>query len=208
MASSTQSPSVDDFVAIPNRNGSRRLMKGLWATAAASALAAAVCLFLPGGPDNIENLALAGLLGAFAPFLFPLALHNSLILHKFGDVMLILDGSGRMIGGELRGQVWTRFTGRTPEGVKLRLLAFERYRPANRPFLSDTGRTIRCIHEAEVIVPDAEIERDGKRARIPARFTIPADALPSSLDLIEWKLTCHAKLPGIDFRAHFPIQMK
>ncbi len=134
-----------------------------------------------------------------------LAVYHSLRRGKYGLSVCRIDRVPIPLGSTLRGEIDVRMHELPRSGFALRLACVRRT-------VTGSGKN-RSVHES-ILWQDEQTVAHGAMPgpnglRVPFRFDIPFDGEPASLvdpsDLVLWKLTASAEVPGIDYEATFEL---
>jgi hypothetical protein len=134
-----------------------------------------------------------------------LAAYHALRRRKYGVSVCRIDQVPIPLGSTLRGELDVRLREVPPSGFALRLASVRRT-------VSGSGKN-RNVHE-RVLWQDEQTVTHGAMPsphglRVPFRFDIPWECEPASLtdagDLVVWRLSASAEVPGIDYQAAFEL---
>lgn len=134
-----------------------------------------------------------------------LAVYHALRRHKYGVSVCRIDRVPIPLGSTLRGEIDVRMHELPPAGFALKLATVRRT-------VTGSGKN-RSVHES-ILWQDEQTVTHGATPgpnglRVPFRFDIPFDCASASLvdpsDLVLWKLTASAEVPGIDYEAAFEL---
>ncbi|HEX6096087.1 MAG TPA: hypothetical protein VF432_07180 [Thermoanaerobaculia bacterium] len=133
------------------------------------------------------------------------ATHHTLRRRKYGVSVCHLDRVPIPVGSTLRGEIVVRLHEPPPAGFALRLASVRRT-------VAGSGKN-RSVYES-VLWQDEQTLTHGAMPspnglRVPFRFDIPFECTPCDLDepedLVIWRLTVSAEVPGIDYEAAFEL---
>lgn len=116
----------------------------------------------------------------------------------YGDSTLRLATLPGVIGGRLAGAVVAPSAVRDAEKIRLALTC-------THTVGDGEDQKTRTVWSDEHHLKDTLETGETGRVGLPVNFVIPSDCLSSDEDVIKWKLTARAELPGVDYDAEFIV---
>ena len=127
-------------------------------------------------------------------------------LKKYGESVFVMESVPGVIGGALKGLIITKVNVKSDDGFDVELNCVNIHN-------SGTGKnrktSERILWQDIYSIKREAMENDLTKSAIPVLFKIPFNVRESneenSNDKIIWRLKICAKVPGIDYKAHFEI---
>ncbi|MEO1497608.1 MAG: DUF3592 domain-containing protein [Planctomycetota bacterium] len=117
---------------------------------------------------------------------------------RYGESKLRLATLPGVIGGRLTGAILAPTAVTEASGVRVAL-------KCRRTTGDGDGQKTRVVWQEERKIERTLDSGEPGRVGVPVAFTIPSDCLSTAENEVEWKLTAHAKLPGVDYEAQFAV---
>lgn len=143
----------------------------------------------------------AVVIGAVTAYLLWKAAYRIAVGIRHRKTRLLLNRLPLMRGEKFSGRVAATFF-TPPDAVRVYFRCIEEY--------DDDGVQQRIVWQDERIVPGADLNVQSYGFAIPLSFTVPIDAIATSVGLFMWQrywwqIDVEAEVPGIDFRASFEV---
>ena len=139
-------------------------------------------------------------------FLLVWAIRVQLRYLRYGVSTLRLDTLPGVVGGKLRGTLYTKIRRRPDDGVRLCLQSFRRTRQRSG---KNTSVQERLLWEHEETVPASYLSRGPGGISLPVEFAVPSTCEPTtagfSTDGVVWRLSVNAATPGLDYQTSFEV---
>jgi hypothetical protein len=172
---------------------------------------ASVPLVMKVGPELLNG----GEAQMWIALLFPLvgvsmliwAIYATLRWLKFGRAYCDLITHPGVVGGWFTAVVWAGYRHRDDDTAKAVLTCYHKYVTGSGKNRS-TRRDVQW-QEEHLIHQDGIGQDDQGKTALPVKMYLPRDCRPTTLenpnDCIEWELTVHSDVPGIDFQSAFIV---
>ena len=165
-----------------------------------------LALVVPRELQEGNRVAVVGFLFPIAGlFLILAAVQTTARAMRFKRSALLLDDLPVPVGGVLRGRVEVPIESDVfsrASSIVAHLTCINRTSDGD-----STSESVKWQEEEEI--ETHQIHRTEKGIAIPLEFDVPADAVPSSerasSDMIVWRLTVDADLPGVDYNGSFEV---
>jgi len=172
---------------------------------------ASVPLVMKVGPELLHG----GEPQLWIPLLFPLvgvsmliwAIYATLRWLKFGRAYCDLITHPGVVGGWFTAVVWAGYRHRDDDTATAVLTCYHKYETGSGKNRS-THRDIQW-QEEHIIRREGIGQDDQGKTALPVKIYLPRECKPTTLanpnDCIEWDLTVHSDVPGIDFQSAFIV---
>ena len=170
-------------------------------------LSAPVLIFVP------DEIFKKGNQLAWLAFIFPLAgiwmilwsVKATLRWRKFGKSVFEMAAVPGVIGGKLRGTIYTGLKTPPEQGAKLRLHCVNRRESRG----SSNSSSERILWEEGHTIPREKLYPGQQGLTIPAEFVIPFDCSPTNkpdnYTQVLWRLYATAEVAGVDYETQFEV---
>jgi len=125
---------------------------------------------------------------------------------KYGESVFGMQSNPGVVGGALKGIILTKVNIESDEGFKVELNCVNRYRSGRG---KNRKTSERILWQDTYFIKHEIYKDDLTKSAIPVLFKIPFDSRETNEDnpgdAITWRVKISAKVPGVDYKAHFEI---